>query len=590
MRDKEIRVRPRSFGFVISACSLIILMGMIGLLYDYYYEFNDDVLIKDILAGIYTGTPESHNIQMLWLISVCISSFYQLTNVIPWFGLFLCGCQYLAIFLVTNRVQTMVSKKWEKLLTAGGVVLLLGSVMLEHLVFVQYTITVAFLASAACFLFVTSEKELTGTALVKENLGAIVLLFLGFLIRPEMLLLMLPFVGAAGLYHWSLQKKPFGKACFLGYFSVIGLIFLCLVIGHVSNALAYRDPKWQEFSYLFDQRTQLYDYQYVPAFDEHADFYREIGMEKAEQKLLENYNFGLSPEIDGALLEKVQVYADQSRPEDHLGNVIRSVKEYGYNIMHLRYGIFDMIVWMCYLFLGAAILLSERSVRAKIGRFLFCAGSIFFCRSVSWLYIVMGRRAPDRITHSLYLIEILLLMAVCFMEWKQKQKSPQMGKIGILAINVLLVLVSVIGLPQSVSKVSGRTLRQEEINQYGQAIHAYCMSHPENFYLEDVYSTIYEGESFNQKMFRDVNTEKTNYDLLGGWFAKSPLYEKKLAGYGIFEPEKDFLDKDNLFLICELSSDVTWITDYYASQEIAVEISLVDEIIDLYGVYQIRRH
>lgn len=30
----------------------------VGYFYDCYYDLNDDVLIKDILAGAYTGTPE----------------------------------------------------------------------------------------------------------------------------------------------------------------------------------------------------------------------------------------------------------------------------------------------------------------------------------------------------------------------------------------------------------------------------------------------------------------------------------------------------------------------------------------------------
>ena len=32
--------------------------------FDYYYDLNDDVLMKDILAGVYTGTPEGHNIRL----------------------------------------------------------------------------------------------------------------------------------------------------------------------------------------------------------------------------------------------------------------------------------------------------------------------------------------------------------------------------------------------------------------------------------------------------------------------------------------------------------------------------------------------
>ena len=51
-----------------------------GCRFDYYYDLNDDVLMKDILAGVYTGTPEGHNIQMLWLVSALISMFYKVAR------------------------------------------------------------------------------------------------------------------------------------------------------------------------------------------------------------------------------------------------------------------------------------------------------------------------------------------------------------------------------------------------------------------------------------------------------------------------------------------------------------------------------
>lgn len=38
---------------------------LLSVLWDFYFDMNDDVLMKDILSGIYTGVPEALNIQML---------------------------------------------------------------------------------------------------------------------------------------------------------------------------------------------------------------------------------------------------------------------------------------------------------------------------------------------------------------------------------------------------------------------------------------------------------------------------------------------------------------------------------------------
>ena len=51
----------------------------------------------------------------------------------------------------------------------------------------------------------------------------------------------------------------------------------------------------------------------------------------------------------------------------------------------------------------------------------------------------------------------------------------------------------------------------------------------DNFYFEDVYSTV----AFSQKMFANVNNTFANYDILGGWMCKSPLYQAKLKQYHI---------------------------------------------------------
>ena len=66
-----------------------ILILFVGWRFDYYYDLNDDVLMKDILAGAYTGTPESRNIQMLWMISAFISLLYRMGRALPGMG---CSC------------------------------------------------------------------------------------------------------------------------------------------------------------------------------------------------------------------------------------------------------------------------------------------------------------------------------------------------------------------------------------------------------------------------------------------------------------------------------------------------------------------
>lgn len=89
--------------WIIALAALAALVLFTGFKFDYFYDLNDDVLMKDILAGVYTGTPEGHNIQMLWPVSAFISLFYRAAGDIPWYGLFLCICHYGMFFLIVKR-------------------------------------------------------------------------------------------------------------------------------------------------------------------------------------------------------------------------------------------------------------------------------------------------------------------------------------------------------------------------------------------------------------------------------------------------------------------------------------------------------
>jgi hypothetical protein len=132
-----------------------------------------------------------------------------------------------------------------------------------------------------------------------------------------------------------------------------------------------------------------------------------------------------------------------------------------------------------------------------------------------------------------------------------------------------------------------QTLR-EAVNQNQKDIDAYCRAHAENFYFEDVYSTV----SFSQKMFEQVDNTYANYDILGGWMCKSPLYLEKLSCYAIEENDTDvMLRQDNVYLIMSdteaADQGFTWLTDYYAEQGACVRVEEADMINENYKVYRV---
>ena len=145
MKLKDVDSKRQNF--IISVVLLPIPMIALACRFDYYYDLNDDVLMKEILSGNYTGVPEGHNIQMLWLISAAISLLYRIVRIAPWYGVFLCTCQFGALLLILNRSFAICTSRKAKLTVGLVETLLFFSMMMEHLVAVQYTVTCTMLVS-----------------------------------------------------------------------------------------------------------------------------------------------------------------------------------------------------------------------------------------------------------------------------------------------------------------------------------------------------------------------------------------------------------------------------------------------------------
>ena len=197
---------------------------LLALLYDFYFDLNDDVLMKDLLCGRYTGVPEACNIQMLYPLPLLISGGYRLLgrlggglSGLDLYGALLLFLQALSaavmIFCVLRAASGGQARRVLWKLAACAVFLLpFLAMMLYHLVYVQYTVTCAMLGAAAALLFLTAGLpepgpcgESGGGALrysllfLRRCMPAVLLVWTGYLLRTEMMLLLLPLILLAAL-------------------------------------------------------------------------------------------------------------------------------------------------------------------------------------------------------------------------------------------------------------------------------------------------------------------------------------------------------------------------------------------------------
>ena len=583
--------------FIISLVLILIAVLFMGFIGDYYFDLNDDVLMKDMLSGAYTGAPEAHNIQMLYPISAFISMFYRVIRGFDWYGIFLCICQYMCVFLISYKALQVCTKLKHKILAALFVLFFSIGVIGAHFLFVQYTFTCGLLSATAAFLILTHEKEVD-----KNFVIAFWLILTAFLLRSEMLLLTLPMVCVAIFIRWMLNMN---KEEFLDCLKLFGVIVAALAVAMGIHKFAFSLPEWKEYNDIFEARTQLYDFQYVPEYEANKDFYDSLGIDKSEYELItfENYNIGLDDEIDAKVLNEVAEYADKLRSDEEpfaqrlkaaFSKYIYGLHNFsmpkGYEMDSENYCPWNLIVIILYLGVLISYMFPRQdSSKKETLRVVGALMLLFMCRTTLWVYIIMGRRAPIRITHPLYLIEVLVLFAILL---------RRAGKSSVLPYKIVFVamMVSLLFIPNQKKVIDSELHARELMRKHYDALYDYFAENSDNFYFIDVYTSIScendmeEGEAtFSEKIFDRVNNDYANHDLMGGWGVKSPLTVKKLSRAGYSDMQSGLLAQNAYMVQTQSDEDgIDWIIDYYRDKGIEVTVDRETIIADAFAIYAVR--
>ena len=568
----RIKYRPQ-LNSVLAFGLVVCLFTLSGIFFDFYYDLNDDVLIKDIVSGAYTGTPDAHSIQMLYPVSFLISLFYRIIPVLPWQGIFLCGAHGLCFYLIAKRSLSFLQNVRSKVFLLFVEALLILTFFLWELVMVQYTITAALLAACACFLVFTSEKKDKASDYWKEQSVAILLVILAFNIRSEMLLLMCPFIALTGIMKWSEEKEVFAKENLKKYLGIIGMIAAGMAVSLAVDFVAYSGQDWKTFRDFFDARTKVYDYTWYPDYEQAEDFYRELGVSPAKYELIDNYNFGLDESIDADLLWSIADFAEATGVKEPIGSQLKNaVSNYKWRTFNEVDSPYNFLVIASYgMVIALAVVFKDKSVIWKLP---LC----FIFRSVSWMYVIWADRVPARISHPLYYIEFVILCAwmLSYMRaGKVGTKTTQSSMKSLATVAVLLGVYAIIHLPTAWQNVETEMDRRSSVNEVIEAFDEYAKQNSDNYYYIDVYSSV----AFSEKMFEDVNNSQKNYDILGGWASGSPLQKQSTESYHEDKLSRaELLLQDNFYFVCEQGMDTEFLEEFYSGQGMIVSPMEIDRI------------
>ena len=622
------------------------VMGASALLmacfFDFYFDLNDDTMMRDIMSGIYSGTPDGHNMQTLYPLGALLALCYRICGSFPWYGAFLFLCQFGCFFLTGVRLCTLTDVSYAKICTektahdeaceprgvrrfAMKLLCLLAlavfqwGIWLTHMVNIQYTITCGMLVGAAVFLFLTMPEgvlfgEAPASLSVKvfliKSLPALLLFLLAFHLRSEMAMLTLPFLGLAGLFCWWEDRPVFAGKTLQKYVGLLLLLLVCMGLSIGADSLAY-GGEWRTFRQFFDDRTTIYDFypEVLPEKPFDSDL-ESLGVSVGAQILLKNYNFGLDEKIDEQMLSNLADHAKAhvSGARDWGAVFKDKLLLYRYRSFHGGDAPYNLLVILGYgaNIIAIVILYFRRAGAAgwkkPVGALLQLL-LILVVRSALWMFILMRGRDPERITHPLYLVEFCLLAGLFSWHiWRAVSVSGESVPSAASSANrpggfaaaryllsggaAVLLLLSLWGLWKGVPAVQADQARRQEINKNWEAIDAYCRARPDTFYFEDVYSTV----AFSGKLLERRENTIANYDIAGGWMCKSPLYREKLAAFGIEDAADALAEGKADFIISDEEVSLrglTWLEVPFAEKGLTVYVEEYGRIGENYGVYQV---
>lgn len=555
------------------AASLLMTVAVFAVFsigWDFYYDLNDDVLIKDVLSGVYSGSPSGYTMQLLYPLGFVLSVLYRALS-LPVFGIFLVLCQFGAVWAVGYQSAECCRTRKGKAAALVSEAILWISVFGMHLVYIQYTVTAGMLAAAALFWILTAKRR---------RWFALVLYWLAFCLRTEIALLLLPLACVAGLCALVREWKKEREA--VRYFSLFGILILGMGALYAADAAAYSAPEWKQFRQFFDDRTALYDYRldFVEQYEENRAVYEKLGISQERQQLLANYNFGADDEMDAVMMHRLaqEASAAQEKPDFK--------KELSVAVWRLAhenwFGKGDApfnLLW-----LGMGLLLCVFfCMKRRFGRLWqpLLGGA---CGAALWLYLLLQGRMVERVTHPLYLAQILLFAGMLFAESRaadaEGRQNAEVLSLGLAA--GMCALTGLACLPGAVSRIEAEAGRREEVNASNEAVMDYCRAHPKTLYLEDVYSTV----AYSEKLMTDRD-KPFNYDLLGGWLVKSPLTSRKLSAFGISSMGEAVRAGEGVNILAEEGSDMSWLKEFFTDTGVEAELLKVGGIEGGTDIYQV---
>lgn len=519
-----------------------VILGIVVLIQPPVFYLNDDMTIRSILKGAYSGTPDGHTVYMQYPLTGILAALYRFVSFVPWLELFYTVCFLVCMVLFAGLFRN------PPLGCLAAVVL-----YVPFYVYMHYTLVAALIAATAVFLLGAG----------KRGAWPLILIVMAYLIRNEVGLLALPYVACAMVWQVVILPKEQWKKEIIAKVKQCGCLLGILLVCFLINYAFYSSPEWKEYGEYNKGRTLLYDYTDFLSTDYYEQNYADYGMTEEEYHLLSSYNIMLDEGLNRDKMQQVsETVAARLQKNMSVGErCIDTVQKY---YLHMRYNDLPYnYIWLILVLLLGLGFLCTKKWKQLIILTILLAG-----RSAIWFSLIWQGRFPQRISLTLYIVELLLLLSMGIGFLKETGLLRTNSEKWI-SVGLCLVLVA-LGVFQW-SNTNAKIEKQVQLQSEWMALCEYCEASADITYLTDVFSVVkYAGTHYS--------SDCENIMILGGWMSYSPLAQERLMQLNARDAAQALVNGENVKLLVAKDKDITWLEGYLQNRFGHVELELVDEI------------
>ncbi|MCM1174481.1 MAG: hypothetical protein NC341_05445 [Blautia sp.] len=505
---------------------------------------NDDWGMYSTLSGAYLGYPDAHVLFFLYPLSWLLCELYQLNSSVPWFGLFQHGVHVCCIWLIYRRVLQL----WKKKHSASENILFPAVSVLSILFFIvdlnviseaQYTTTAGFAAATALFYFITTKSDDSTAAFLKGNIPTLLLAWLAFGMRQNVLYMMLPIAGMLWLAKWLLSNQRFYGDYIRKLFSFVLILAVGMGVLYGLHMAAYSEKEWADFIRINHYRERVGDFYTWPEYEECAEELAALGLDEDSYNYVRNGAPYIGYQMDLNDWEQMhRIAKDCYLERTSVGSRLKNILTGSLSVFLYQSGMQPLNLCVAFLLFMTFLLILYRRNTIALAVYLF----YFAGRAVTWSYLLYEGRFPKRIIQPLFIADFMVLSGILL----------AFNLIRINRAGTCVFCLSCIALLSAVSVSCTKTdidASYHANQEVWEGLKAYCYSHPDSFYIWG--SGTNTLDNYCESPFSKTLDTYQNFFYTNWGVVCNPNSRTKLARHGIEDFGADLVAADNVYFIFE---------------------------------------